>query len=259
VFLLFHDVYVSDPRESGFASPAADRYKLTTDRFDRHLSGLARACPHVAPFSLTFDDGGSSYYTIIADRLEALGWRGYCFVPTDFIGRPGFLTRDQIRELDRRGHHIGSHSASHPSRISACRHDAIVNEWHRSLASLQDLLGHAVTSASVPGGYFSSSVARAAATAGVETLFTSEPIRRVSHVGRCAIAGRFVLRASSPPRLSEQLVASAPWSRWSMRAGWTAKKSIKSILGPAYIRFGQLLSSPKPINTTTSPIHHPGE
>jgi hypothetical protein len=28
VSLLFHDVYDADPRESGFASDAADRYKL---------------------------------------------------------------------------------------------------------------------------------------------------------------------------------------------------------------------------------------
>jgi peptidoglycan/xylan/chitin deacetylase (PgdA/CDA1 family) len=259
VFLLFHDVYVSDPRDSGFASPAADRYKLTVDQFDRHLSALARVRPDAAPFTLTFDDGGSSFYTTIADRLEALGWRGFCFVPTDFIGRQGFLTREQIRELDRRGHHLGSHSASHPSRISACPHDAIVDEWRRSLAVLQDIVGHAVTSASVPGGYFSSGVARAAATAGVETLFTSEPITRVSDAGRCAITGRFTIRASSPPRLSERLVASAPWARWAMWAGWTAKKPVKSMLGPAYIRFGDLLSSPKPITTTASPIHHRGE
>jgi peptidoglycan/xylan/chitin deacetylase (PgdA/CDA1 family) len=259
MFLLFHDVYVSDPRESGFASPAADRYKLAASQFDRHLSALADVRQHAQPFALTFDDGGVSYYTVTADRLEQRGWHGYCFIPTDFIGRAGFLDREQIRELDRRGHHIGSHSASHPSRISSCRHDVIVDEWQRSLAILQDLLGHAVTSASVPGGFFSNGVARAAATAGIKVLFTSEPVASVSQVGRCAVAGRFTIRASSPPRLSERLVGSAPWSRWSMRAGWTAKKSIKTILGPAYDRFGALLKFPQPIPTTASPIHHSGE
>ena len=66
----------------------------------------------------TFDDGGVSYYTVVADRLEAQGWRGHCFVSTDFIGQRGFLTAAQIRELDARGHVIGSHSASHPARFS---------------------------------------------------------------------------------------------------------------------------------------------
>jgi peptidoglycan/xylan/chitin deacetylase (PgdA/CDA1 family) len=259
VFLLFHDVYVSDPRESGFASPAADRYKLTADQFDRHLSALARVRPHVRPFSLTFDDAGSSYYTTIADRLEELGWRGYCFVPTDFIGRPGFLTRAQIGELDRRGHHIGSHSASHPIRISACSQDAVLGEWRRSVGTLQDILGHSVTTASVPGGYYSRGVAEAAATAGLKVLFTSEPVTRGFQVGHCAIAGRFTIRASSPPHLSERLVGSAPWSRWSMWAAWTAKKSIKPLLGPAYQRVADWLSSQKPLNSHVPSIHHPGE
>lgn len=259
MFLLFHDIYVSDPRESGFASPAADRYKLTIDQFDRHLSALARVRRHARPFALTFDDGGSSYYSAIAGRLEELGWRGYCFVPTDFIGQPGFLSREQIRELDARGHHIGSHSASHPARISSCSHDSVVDEWRRSIGILQDILGHAVTSASVPGGYYSHGVAAAAASAGIKVLFTSEPQTRITEVAGCAIVGRFTIRASSSEGLCEQLVGSAPWSRWSMLAEWTAKKSIKSILGPAYIRLGQLLSSPKPINTTVTPIHHSGE
>src|SRR5215468_10703903 len=93
VSLLFHDVYAASPRESGFESPAADRYKLSVRVFDAQLEGLARvesAVPHSA--LITFDDGGASYYTIAAERLEARGWRGHCFVSTDFINRRGFLT-----------------------------------------------------------------------------------------------------------------------------------------------------------------------
>ena len=42
VSLLFHDVYASDPRESGFCSPAADRYKLSVRDFVAQLDGLAK-------------------------------------------------------------------------------------------------------------------------------------------------------------------------------------------------------------------------
>jgi peptidoglycan/xylan/chitin deacetylase (PgdA/CDA1 family) len=259
VYLLFHDVYLSDPRESGFGSPAADRYKLTAAQFDCHLAGLVRARSTGRPFGLTFDDGGRSYYTTIADRLEELGWHGYCFVTTDFIGRPGFLTRAQIAELDRRGHHIGSHSASHPIQISACSRHDLDHEWRRSLDTLQDIVGHVVTSASVPGGFFSRAVAETAAANGVLALFTSEPVTSAASIGRCAIVGRFTIRSSSSPELSERLVGPAPWSRWSMRAGWTAKKAIKPVLGPAYRRAADWLMAPKPLNTHDSPIHHPGE
>ena len=52
--------------------------------------------------------GASRAYTRVADRLEALGLRGHCFVSTDFIGERGFLTAAQIRELDARGHIFGT-------------------------------------------------------------------------------------------------------------------------------------------------------
>src|ERR1044071_9613482 len=127
VSLLFHDVYAKDPRESGFASEAADRYKLSVTAFDAHLAAIA-SVPDV-PFLITLDDGGVSYHTVLADRLEARGGRGHCFVSTNQIGTRGFLDAAQIRELDARGHVIGSHSASHPSRFSACRPEQMREEW----------------------------------------------------------------------------------------------------------------------------------
>ena len=50
--------------------------------------------------------------------LERYGWPGYFFVATDWIGRPGFLNAAQFRELDSRGHVIGSHSCSYPERMA---------------------------------------------------------------------------------------------------------------------------------------------
>src|SRR4051794_27114292 len=130
VSLLFHDVFATDPRESGFQSPAADRYKLSVAEFDAQLDNLASL--RIPDPRLTFDDGGVSYYTHAADRLEGHGWRGHCFITTDCIGRPGFLTVAQARELDRRGHIIGSHTASHPARISTLPAAAIRAEWRDS-------------------------------------------------------------------------------------------------------------------------------
>ena len=173
---------------------------------------------------------------MIADRIEALGWRAHCFVPSETIGRPGFLTRAQIQDLDRRGHSIGSHSASHPPRISACAPDVILREWTRSLDVLEDLLGHEVVSASVPGGFYSRHVAEAAAIAGVRTLFTSEPITRVHRVDDCSIFGRFTIRQASGPDASARFVDRAPWSRWAAWASWNSKGLIKPILGSGYGR-----------------------
>lgn len=240
VYLLFHDVYVSNPHDSGFCSPAADRYKLTAARFDRELAALAGVRGAALPFALTFDDGGASFYTVVADRLEALGWRGYCFIATDFIDRPGFLTRCQIRELRRRGHVIGSHSASHPIPIHTCDPRAISAEWHTSVAVLQDIVGERIDVASVPGGFYSKTVAKSAAAAGVTRLFTSEPVRATQHVAGCRVHGRFTIRHASTEGLASRLVTRAP-TRWGMWAQWNTKALVKPLLGPLYMRVADWL------------------
>jgi peptidoglycan/xylan/chitin deacetylase (PgdA/CDA1 family) len=244
VSLLFHDVYATDPRESGFGSDAADRYKLSVDAFDAHLDAIAGADAGAgrAPFLITVDDGGVSYYTKLAERLEARGWRGYCFVSTDQIGTRGFLDAAQIRELDRRGHLIGSHSASHPTRFSACTPARMREEWTVSRRVLEDIVGHDVTVASVPGGYYSKAVARSAAESGVTMLFNSEPVTSVDDVDGCSVAGRFTIRRGDPPDMSRRLLLREPWARWSAWTRWNAKGLAKPILGPAYMRVADLVA-----------------
>jgi peptidoglycan/xylan/chitin deacetylase (PgdA/CDA1 family) len=257
VSLLFHDVYVSEPGESGFVSPAADRYKLSVPAFEAQLDGVARVranAPILAtdlgptsvdepfPFLITVDDGGLSYFSVVADRLEARGWRGHCFVTTDFIGRPGFLTASQIRELDARGHVMGSHSASHPARFSTCTADQMRQEWSSSKAVLEDLLGHAVIAGSVPGGYFSLTVAEMAAESGLSWLFNSEPTTRVCREEQSAVAGRFTIRHRSSDDLSRRLVMPQPAARYGAWASWHAKGLVKPLLGPCYSRVADWLS-----------------
>ena len=232
VSLLFHDVFAADPRESGFNSPAADRYKLPVAEFDRQL-GESNA---LASARLTFDDGGVSFYAVIADKLEARGMRAYCFVTTDYIGAPGFLSAAQVRELDRRGHVIGTHSATHPTRFSALTHEEMLREWIVSRRRLEDVLGHAVTTGSVPGGYFSREVGWTAAESGLFLLFNSEPVRSVRAIETCAIAGRFTIRNGAPADRARRLVQGAPWARSKEWAAWNAKGLVKPLLGSSYPR-----------------------
>ncbi len=233
VSLLFHDVYVEDPHESGFRSAAADRYKLPLADFDAQLAGLARN-PH--PFRITVDDGGVSYYSLIADRLEAHGWRGHCFVTTAMIGQPGFLSAGQIRELDRRGHVVGSHSVSHPPRFNACTAGQMRREWCDSRAALEDLLGHEVKVASLPGGYYSRAVADAAGDAGLTVLFNSEPTTAVRTVAGLQVAGRYTIRRGDEGDTARRLVQPTPWTRCAAWAAWNAKAPFKPLLGGSYVR-----------------------
>ena len=80
-------------------------------------------------------------------------------------------------------------------------------EWSDSRDALEDLLGHPVTVASVPGGYFSAAVANAAADAGLRVLFTSEPTTKVSSHEDCTVIGRFTIRRGHAPDMAQRFVA----------------------------------------------------
>jgi peptidoglycan/xylan/chitin deacetylase (PgdA/CDA1 family) len=248
VSLLFHDVYESDPRESGFRSPAADRYKLSVAEFEAQLDGLAELrtprSESRIPAVLTFDDGGISYYTVIADRLEALGLRAHCFVSTDHVGERGFLTSQQIRELDARGHTIGTHSASHPPRFSALTASAMRREWSDSRQRLEAIVDHAVTVGSVPGGYFSRAVAEAAAYAGLRTLYTSEPTTRPSLFDGLRVVGRFTIRRGHASDMAFRFASAAPWARCGAWLGWNTKALVKPVLGASYSRVADWILEP---------------
>ena len=271
ISLLFHDVYVDHPAESGFVSAAANRYKLTVADFEAQLEGLRAVrfdapvlassietrdhtiIPGAAPFAITVDDGGVSYYAHIAGRLENRDWRGHCFVSTDFIGARGFLSRAQIRELADRGHVIGSHSASHPSRFNRLPFHELASEWARSRATLEEIIGRRVDVGSVPGGYYSPVVARAARQAGIRMLFTSEPVTRVETTSGCTLIGRFTIRHGDPTDLCGRLVSSSAGARSLAWASWNAKGLVKPLLGASYVRIADWLLAPGPGNRVSQP------
>ena len=65
------------------------------------------------PIVLTFDDGYDDNYTNLLPILEEKGMKGTVYMVTNDIGRPGYLTWDQLREMQNRGIELGSHTANH--------------------------------------------------------------------------------------------------------------------------------------------------
>jgi peptidoglycan/xylan/chitin deacetylase (PgdA/CDA1 family) len=235
IALLYHDVVVPGREEdSGFPGPGALRYKLAPEEFAAHLDAIARTCEG-APL-LTFDDGGASALEPTALLLEGHGWHGLFFITTDCVGRRGFLDSAGIRELRRRGHRIGSHSCSHPPRLSACPRGQVLDEWRRSRAVLEDLLGEAVTEASVPGGWYSRGVALAAAEAGITTLYTSEPTTAQWSVAGCRVRGRYTVYRGTPAATAAALATGRFLPRFRQALLWQLRKAAKTVGGGLYLR-----------------------
>lgn len=65
------------------------------------------------PVILTFDDGYESNYTTLLPILESYGMKATVYMVTNDIGLPGYLTWDELRDMQERGIEIGSHTANH--------------------------------------------------------------------------------------------------------------------------------------------------
>ncbi len=251
--LEYHDIVEPEGADaSGFPGRSAATYKLSRPDFARHLQQLQQlsvecpardgsGSPGIGAVVLTFDDGGADALRVTAPLLEHFGMRGVFFMTTGMIGRPGFLRAADLRELDARGHAVGSHSVSHPIRFSALDPARMARELSHSRDSLEQVLGGEVRIGSVPGGYFSRKVAVVAAAQGYRWLFTSEPTSRLYVVNGCTVAGRFTLRQGDPASRAWSLATGEGSARRSAALAWQAKKVIKAIAAPAYLSLRRMV------------------
>ncbi len=249
--LMYHDITDASAFEfSGFSDAHSRLYELELDNFALHLKTIASVAPRPegngvseTGFVLTFDDGGVSAFNLVAPLLEELGWRGHFFVATDWIGKTGFLSAAQVRELDRRGHVIGSHSCTHPRRMANISRERLMFEWKASVERLEDIVDHRVSVASVPGGYYSRKVAEVACEAGIDALFNSEPTSTSRVVDGCCVFGRYTIYRWMEPQWSSGFAAGHLVPRLKQLAVWKVKRIAKVMGGNAYLRVQKRLLS----------------
>jgi peptidoglycan/xylan/chitin deacetylase (PgdA/CDA1 family) len=240
--LIYHDV-VDEPDDAGFPGPLAARYKLSRARFEEHLDAIAATGIEVGLWGrdqparsvLTFDDGGGSALHCAA-ALERREWRGHFFITTARIDTPGFLTASEVRELAERGHDVGSHSHTHPTYMGRLGRAELDEEWRHSRSLLAEILGEPPASASVPGGFYSPEVARAAAAAGYGLLMTSEPHSRPAIVDGLTVLGRYSVWSTTPPSTAAALASGARGARARLWVEWNAKQRAKRLSPALYER-----------------------
>lgn len=179
---------------------------------------------------------GVSAATYIATLLEQFGWIGHFFITASYIDTRTFVNSKQIQELRKGGHVVESHSWSHPARMSKCNWNELENEWRKSIIKLSDIIGEQVCIASVPGGYFSDNVAKAASACGIRALFTSEPIKKAYFLDKCLVLGRYTLLRGMSPSISGALTSDGiSLHQMKQYLLWNIKKVAKSTGGNHYL------------------------
>lgn len=65
------------------------------------------------PVLISFDDTRLDQYTTALPEMEKHGFKAAFFIMTVSLGRPGYLSTEQVADLHRKGHSIGSHTWDH--------------------------------------------------------------------------------------------------------------------------------------------------
>jgi peptidoglycan/xylan/chitin deacetylase (PgdA/CDA1 family) len=245
ISLMYHDVFEKSVLESGFQNIGALKYKISRPAFEDQIKTIVTFCEEKRykkdNVCLTFDDGGKSFLTVIAPVLEKHGLKGYFFITTKLIDTAGFLTAEDIIELDKRGHFIGTHSHSHPANISLLSDKEIENEWVDSIDIIRGILQGNILCASIPGGFVSSKSEKILFSNGINLIFTSNPTTSIRYFGERKILGRYSVTQSMVTEDVENLLKPFSLIRNKQYIKWTILKILKQVFGKYYFNLREKL------------------
>ncbi len=122
---------------------------------------------------LTFDDGNASDIEIAIPALKSRGLRGKFFVSIGLLGRKGYMTRQQVREVVDEGMIIGNHGWLH-SDWRRLNNLELEKELITARDDLEECCGCAIKSAAIPYGSYDQRVLRKLKSSGYELVYTSD-------------------------------------------------------------------------------------
>lgn len=123
---------------------------------------------------LTFDDGFSSDVEIVLPLLKSYNLKAAFFIVTSFIGKPNYLSKEQILELSNSGMNIGSHSVNHYDMLSLSIKDRAY-ELNKSKDVLEEIISNNINLFSFPYGRYNNTIVSEAYNSGYEYCYISKP------------------------------------------------------------------------------------
>jgi peptidoglycan/xylan/chitin deacetylase (PgdA/CDA1 family) len=175
--LMYHGLDVPAPHGEA-------RYTVRREAFRNHLRHLdALRVPIVSlpqllaggdGVTLSFDDGEESVFARAAPLLAQFGGVGVAYVTSDWVGTPGYLSVDHLRQLAGLAWTIGAHGRSHRYLVDLDDR-TLREELSGARTALEDALGAPVVDLALPGGRGDARVLAAARAAGYTSVATSLP------------------------------------------------------------------------------------
>src|SRR5579862_687023 len=238
VFLMYHEVE-SPGRPLCQSAPGYVRYIVRTCDFRAQLEALQKqgrrgvsvgeairdfAAKSVA---ITFDDGCETDLLYAAPLLQEMKFGATFYVTTGFLGRPGYLSHPQLRELSGLGFEIGCHSMNH-LYLPDLDDQGLSREIGEAKVQLEQILGTAVEHFSCPGGRHSQRVSEVARDAGYRTVATSRIQQNSRHSDLLSL-GRVAVMRATPLAAFEQICSAR--RLWRMQLEVQVRDATKKLLG----------------------------
>lgn len=145
-------------------------HTISPDELYQFLAGTGRLPDR--PVLITFDDGYADNYTTAYPILKKYNLKATIFVVTGFLGkRKGYLTWDQLREMEQNGITVESHTVTH-APLPELPDERIREELVESKRQAEKELGHPVEFIAYPTGVHDLHIADIAKEAGYKGGFT---------------------------------------------------------------------------------------
>jgi len=183
VFLMYHEIELPD-RPLCQSDPGYVRYVISEADFRKQISWLSgenirgmsveQALSAGAPpgVVITFDDGCATDLLTAAPMLNLARFGATFYITLGFLGRPGYLVPQQVRQLSDAGFDVGCHSLTHPY-LSGLSRPELVREIRDAKIQLEQIIGRPVHHFSCPGGRWSAAAAYVAQEAGYRSVASS--------------------------------------------------------------------------------------
>jgi len=177
--------------------------------------------------AITFDDGCETDLIAAAPILKEAAFLATFYVTAGFIGKQGYMSPSQLRELRSSGFEIGCHSMTHPY-LNDLAPESLRYEIVEARSKLEDILGTAVAHFSCPGGRYDDRTLALAKQAGYHSVansrsFANSPATDPFQLGRVAI-----MRNTALARFPALCDGSA---LWKIRMGESVRSSARKLLG----------------------------
>lgn len=123
----------------------------------------------------SWDDGNLLDLKIV-EFLKKYNLPGTFYIIVDMVGKENYLTWEQIKDIERQGFEIGSHTVSHPSDLKALFDEQLHYEIQNSKDMIETVLGHPISKFCYPRGRYNERVRTMVAQAGyLEARVTGTP------------------------------------------------------------------------------------